>query len=46
MSGHIKSQHVALKEVYPEMTRKERREFIRENIPHMPNKQEKANESS
>lgn len=31
--GHMKSQHVALQEVYPEMTRKERRKFITENVP-------------
>lgn len=29
-AGYIKSQHVALKEVYPDMTRKERRDFVSE----------------
>lgn len=28
----LKEQHVALKAVYPEMTRKERREFVKENV--------------
>jgi hypothetical protein len=28
----IKQQHEALIEAYPEMTRKERREFIKENV--------------
>jgi hypothetical protein len=32
-TGFIKSQHVALKEIYSDMTRKQRREWIKENVP-------------
>lgn len=32
--GFLKSQHEALIEIYPDMTRKERREWVKENVPN------------
>ena len=33
MTSHLKDVHVALRAAWPSMTRKERREWLKENVP-------------